>query len=68
MGLVRLRFQEEVSKFTMSEVESIQSEPEFAATIGIDWADQKHIRCLQTAGSTQRESGELEHTPEAVES
>src|SRR5690349_7654107 len=51
----------------MSEVESIQSEPEFAAFIGIDWADQKHIWCLQTAGSKQRESGELEHTPEAVE-
>ena len=52
----------------MSEVESIQSEPGFAAFIGIDWADQKHIWCLQTAGSKQRESGELEHTPEAVES
>src|SRR5215475_14456245 len=52
----------------MSEVESIQPEPEFAAFIGIDWADQKHIWCLQAAGSEQRESGELEHTPEAVES
>src|SRR5215468_9337276 len=52
----------------MSEVEYIQPEPEFAAFIGIDWADQKHIWCLQAAGSEQRESGELEHTPEAVES
>jgi hypothetical protein len=52
----------------MSEVRSTQPEPEFAAFIGIDWADQKHIWCLQTAGSEQRESGELEHTPEAVES
>src|SRR6201993_3864419 len=51
----------------MSEVESIQSGPEFAAFIGIDWADQKHTWALQTAGSKQRESGELEHTPEAVE-
>ena len=66
-GLVRLRFREEVSKSTMSEVESIQSGPEFAAFIGIDWADQKHTWSLQTAGSKQRESGELEHTPEAVE-
>ena len=66
-GLVRLRFREEVSKSTMSEVESIQSGPEFAAFIGIDWADQKHTWALQTAGSKQRESGELEHTPEAVE-
>jgi transposase len=52
----------------MSEVESVQPEPEFAAFIGIDWADQKHIWCLQVAGSKQRESGELEHSPEAVES
>jgi hypothetical protein len=51
----------------MSEAGFIQTEPEFAAFIGIDWADQKHTWCLQTAGSAQRESGELEHTPEAVE-
>jgi Transposase len=52
----------------MSEDRSTQPEPEFAAFMGIDWADQKHTWCLQTAGSEQRESGELEHTPEAVES
>src|SRR5215472_4500278 len=52
----------------MSEIESIQPEPEFAAFIGIDWADQKHVWCLQAAGSAKRETGELEHTPEAVES
>jgi hypothetical protein len=52
----------------MSEIGSIQPEPEFAAFIGLDWADQKHIWCLQTAGSAKRETGELEHTPEAVES
>src|SRR5438477_1292367 len=52
----------------MSEVRSTQTEPEFAAFIGIDWADQKHIWSLQTADSEQRESGELEHTREAVES
>ena len=52
----------------MSKIRSTQQEPEFAAFIGIDWADQKHIWSLQTADSEQRESGELEHTPEAVES
>lgn len=52
----------------MSEIGPIQPEPEFAAFIGIDWADQKHIWCLQSAGSAKRETGELEHTPEAVES
>jgi transposase len=50
----------------MSEVESKQ-EPQFAAFVGVDWADEKHVWCLQTAGSEKRESGEVEHTPEAVE-
>jgi len=35
--------------------------------VSIDWGDKKHAWCLQAAGSEQRESGELEHTPEAVE-
>jgi hypothetical protein len=40
---------------------------EFVAFVGFDWADQKHAWCLQAAGSTQREYGELEHKPETVE-
>ncbi len=51
----------------MSEVRSVPQEPQFAAFVGIDWADQKHVWCLQAGGSEQHESGELEHTPEAVE-
>src|SRR6267143_7096712 len=51
----------------MSEVESGRREPQFAALVGIDWADQKHVWGLQAVGSEKRESGELEHTPEAVE-
>src|SRR6202035_3368419 len=39
----------------------------FAAFVGIDWADRKHLWCLQEAGSDQREGGELEHTPESVD-
>jgi hypothetical protein len=42
-------------------------EPEFAAFVGIDWADRKHVWCLQAADSRQRETGELEHKVEAVE-
>ena len=64
---MRFGCQEEVKLTHMSEVGAVQSEPTFAAFIGIDWADQKHIWCLQVAGSKQRESGELEHSPEAVE-
>ena len=51
----------------MAEVESVKQEPQFAAFIGIDWADQKHVWCMQAVGSEKRESGELEHSPEAVE-
>ncbi|MFZ0290409.1 MAG: transposase [Candidatus Sulfotelmatobacter sp.] len=51
----------------MSESEVMLPEPQFAAWVGIDWADQKHAWCLQAAGTTQRESGEVEYTREAVE-
>ena len=51
----------------MSEVESVKREPQFAALVSIDWADKKHVWCLQAVGTEKRESGELEHTPEAVE-
>ncbi len=50
-----------------SEVKSEKQEPQFAALVSIDWGDKKHAWCLQAAGSEQRESGELEHTQEAVE-
>jgi hypothetical protein len=46
----------------MSESEILRPEPQFAAFVGIDWADQKHAWCLQAAGGMQRESGEVEHT------
>lgn len=42
-------------------------EPEFAAFLAIDWADQKHIWSLQSANSPMRERGEVEHTPEAID-
>ena len=51
----------------MSEAEFVKQEPQFAAFLAIDWADKKHVWCLQGAGSEKRESGELEHSPEAVE-
>ena len=51
----------------MSGIETGGQEPQFAAFVAIDWADQKHVWCLQSRESTKRESGELKHTPEAVE-
>lgn len=43
------------------------AEPQFAAFVAIDWADQEHVWCLQVAGSEQSEKGRVKNTPEAVE-
>jgi transposase len=40
---------------------------EFAALIAIDWADWKHAWALQLPGSSDRETGTIDHTPEAVD-
>jgi transposase len=40
---------------------------EFAAFIGIDWADAKHDICLQEAGTEKRECSVLDHQPEAID-
>jgi transposase len=44
-----------------------KQETEFAAFVGIDWADQKHAWALQIPGHLDVERGDLDHTPEAVE-
>lgn len=40
---------------------------DFAAFIGIDWADRKHDVCLLVAGSEDRALSVLEHRPAAIE-
>ena len=40
---------------------------EYAAFVGIDWADQKHTCSLQAVGSNLVERCELENSPEAVQ-
>ncbi|MDT5060474.1 MAG: hypothetical protein QOH63_933 [Acidobacteriota bacterium] len=40
---------------------------EYAALIGIDWADQKHDICLIDSATTQREAGVLRHSPQAIQ-
>ena len=45
--------------------ENNPNENEFAAFVGIDWADQKHAWAMQTASGV--EHGFPAHTPEAVE-
>jgi len=44
-----------------------QAHEEFAAFVGIDWADSTHDVCLQAAGSAKREYCILTHTPEAID-
>lgn len=40
---------------------------EFAAFVGIDWADKKHDVCLQEADSSEREYRVLPQRPEAID-
>jgi len=40
---------------------------EFAAFIGIDWADAKHDICLQVANTEKREFALLPHRPDAID-
>ena len=42
------------------------STTEFAAFVGIDWADRKHDVCLLAAGCSTREFSVLVHRPEAI--
>jgi transposase len=42
-------------------------EPEWAAFVAIDWADQKHFWRLANAADGKQECGEMESTPEAVD-
>jgi len=51
----------------MSEGIEVTPEPQFAALLALDWGDQKHAWCLLSAGAREREHGEVEHTPEAVD-
>ena len=42
------------------------SEPNFAAFVALDWADEKHAVALRVAGQTHTEHSTLEHKPEAL--
>lgn len=42
------------------------AEPDFAAYVGLDWADRKHCYQLAVAGSTRIETGQVHNTPEAL--
>jgi transposase len=50
----------------MNQTEHNPTEPDYAAFIAIDWADQKHAYSLQMAGQSKKESGTLEQKPEVI--
>jgi transposase len=41
-------------------------ELELAACIGLDWADQRHVICLQASDNVESESRQLEQQPDAL--
>jgi len=43
------------------------TENEFAAWIGIDWADQKHAVCIRPAGSVKTEHCQVQQKPEVLQ-
>jgi transposase len=43
------------------------AQKEFAAFVGLDWADAKHDVCLQATGTARREFLSFEHRPEAID-
>lgn len=44
-----------------------ETEPQFVAFVGIDWADEEHVWCWQGADEKERESGTLAAKAGAVE-
>ncbi len=44
------------------------SEPRFTAFLAIDWADRRHVYAWEDAATGRRQTGSIEHTPEAVAS
>src|SRR6266704_2293903 len=43
------------------------AQEEFAALVGLDWADAKHDVCLQATGTARREFLSFAHRPEAID-
>jgi hypothetical protein len=50
----------------MKTITSPVPEPDFAAFLAIDWADELHAFCLCPSGSSQVESGTVRHDPQSL--
>lgn len=52
----------------MKPITSTIPEPDFAAFLAIDWADELHAFCLCPCGSSQVEAGTVRHDPQSLHS
>jgi transposase len=52
----------------MNKIMNDQTQNDYAAFIGIDWADRKHTFSLLVAGQDKKETGTVEQKPEAIAS
>jgi hypothetical protein len=59
-------FKETNSKMDTGNVARL-TEPDWAAFIAIDWADQKHDWAMEVPGQSKRGRGQVAHTPEAID-
>lgn len=50
----------------MREQETRSTAMEFAAHMGLDWADEKHAVCLESADGWIQEEFDLEQKPDAI--
>jgi transposase len=51
----------------LGDTEGHVKEPEWAAFIAVDWADQKHDWAMEVPGENTRERGQVAHSPEALD-
>jgi transposase len=49
------------------QTDAAKAAEDYAAFVAIDWADKKHVWALAKAGSPERQNGEVDASPEAVE-
>ena len=51
----------------LRDTEEPVKEPDWAAFIAVDWADQKHDWAMEVPGENTRERGQVAHSPEALD-
>jgi hypothetical protein len=51
----------------MTQIQRTPNDLEFAALVGLDWADQKHDICLLDLRTSLQEQTVLKHSPEAID-